>query len=74
MPQYASRGRRLRIGHALGARSGVGKRHFQVYPRSGSLRAAASPLTVTRSRVPMGIEAQWWAGPACHRQRCASQL
>jgi hypothetical protein len=52
----------------------VSKRHLQVYPRIGSLRAAASPLTVTRSRVPMGIGAQWWAGPTCHRQRYASEL
>jgi hypothetical protein len=58
----------------VGARSRVGKRHFQVYPRKGSLRAAASPLPVTRSRVPMGSEAQWHAGPTCHRQRCAPEL
>jgi hypothetical protein len=32
----------------------VDARHRVVYRRNGSLRAPASPLTVTRSRVPMG--------------------
>ena len=39
----------------------------------GSLRAPASPLTVTRSRVPMGPNARWWARPACQSEMCGTQ-
>jgi hypothetical protein len=37
------------------------------------LRAPASPLTVTRSEVPMDPNAKWWACLACHRKLFGTQ-
>ena len=60
----------IMVGYAAGPGDlGVRERGRRVYPRSRSLRAPASPLAVTRSRVPMGSQVKWWACRACYRKR-----
>lgn len=66
--QASHDGARRRTGASASVRDIAG-----LYSGSGSFRAPASPLTVTRSRVPMGSNAKWNDCSACHCELCGTE-